>query len=94
VYGRLDLIGNDELDGGGFERVLWIEPNHEVKNLVLEKMSKKCPISEAGGKGRGARWGRSRCKITSSGKKKRHLVQTFPKNLYRKKPCLEIISLQ
>jgi hypothetical protein len=53
VYGRLDLIGNDELDGGGFERVLWIEPNHEVKNLILEKVSKKCPISEAGGKGRG-----------------------------------------
>ena len=25
---------------------------------------------------------------------KRYLVQTFPKNFYRKKPCLEIISLQ
>jgi hypothetical protein len=48
VYGRLDLIRNDELDGGGFKRVLWIEPNHEVKNLILEKVSKKCPISEAG----------------------------------------------
>ena len=41
MYGRLDLIGNDELDGGGFERVLWIEPNHEVKNLILEKVPKK-----------------------------------------------------
>jgi hypothetical protein len=52
VYGRLDLIGNDELDGGGFERVLWIEPNHEVKNLILEKVpKKKCSISDAGGKG-------------------------------------------
>lgn len=48
MHGRLDLIGNDELDGGGFERVFWIEPNHEVKNLVLEKASKKCPISEVG----------------------------------------------
>jgi hypothetical protein len=41
VHGWLDLIGNDELDGGGFERVLWIEPNHEVKNLILEKVPKK-----------------------------------------------------
>lgn len=54
MHGRLDLIRNDELDGGGFKRVLWIEPNHEVKNLILKGGSKKCPISDAGGKGRGA----------------------------------------
>lgn len=35
MYGRLNLIGNDELDGRGFERVLWVEPNHEVKDLIL-----------------------------------------------------------
>ena len=53
MHGRLDLIGNDELDGRGFERVLRIKPNHEVKNLILEKGSKKCPISDAEGKGKG-----------------------------------------
>ena len=41
MYRWLDLIGNYELNGGGFERVLWIEPNHEVKNLILWKVSKK-----------------------------------------------------
>ena len=37
VHGRLDLIGNDELDSGGLERVLWVEPDHEMKDLILEK---------------------------------------------------------
>lgn len=37
VYRRLHLVGNDKLDGGGLERVLWIKPHHEVKNLILEK---------------------------------------------------------
>lgn len=36
VHGWLDLIGNDELDGGRFERILRIEPDHEVKDFVLE----------------------------------------------------------
>lgn len=93
MYGRLDLIGNDELDGGGFERVLWIEPNHEVKNLILEEVSKKCPVSDAGVKEE-VRSGIDRAAKSRIVVKKRHLVQTFPKNFYRKKPCLEIISLQ
>jgi hypothetical protein len=70
VYGRLDLIGNDELDGGGFERVLWIEPNHEVKNLILEKVPKKnVQYQTQGVKEEGARGKvgvRPRYKITSS----------------------------
>jgi hypothetical protein len=36
VHGRLDLIRNDKLDGGRFKRILRIEPDHEVKDFVLE----------------------------------------------------------
>ncbi len=72
MYGWLDLVRNDELDGGGLERVLWIKPDHEVKNLILEKCQ-KCQYQKRGSKGRGAgRWEmgheervRSRSKITS-----------------------------
>lgn len=92
MYGRLDLIGNDKLDGGGFERVLWIEPNHEVKNLILEKVSKKCPISDAGGKGREVRGEvdptRSRCKITSSGEKNGTLYKLSPRTSIEKNHVL------
>lgn len=35
MYGWFDLIRNDKLDGGGLERILRIEPDHEVKHLVL-----------------------------------------------------------
>lgn len=56
VHGWLDLIGNDKLDGGRFERILRIEPDHEVKDFVV--------------------------------------VQTFPENLYREIPRLEIVGLE
>ena len=37
MHGRLDLIGNDELDSRRLERILWIEPDHEMKDFVLEE---------------------------------------------------------
>jgi hypothetical protein len=43
VYRRLHLVGNDKLDGGGLERVLWIKPDHEVKNLILEEKIPEIP---------------------------------------------------
>jgi hypothetical protein len=36
VYGRLDLIRNDELDSRRLEWILWIEPDHEMKDFILE----------------------------------------------------------
>jgi hypothetical protein len=51
VHGRLDLIGNDKLDGGRFKRILRIEPDHEVKDFVLE-FRDRCR-SEIQGKGAG-----------------------------------------
>lgn len=41
MYGRLHLIRNDKLDSGGLERVFRIEPDHELKNLILGKIQKK-----------------------------------------------------
>jgi hypothetical protein len=37
MHGWLDLIGNDELDSRRLERILWIEPDHEMKDFVLEE---------------------------------------------------------
>jgi hypothetical protein len=37
VYGWFHLVGNDELDGWRLERILWIEPDHEMKDFILEK---------------------------------------------------------
>ena len=39
VYRRLYFIGNDELDGWGLEGILWIEPDHEMKDLILDPIS-------------------------------------------------------
>jgi len=36
VYGWLDLIRNDKLYGRRLERILRIEPDHEVKDFILE----------------------------------------------------------
>lgn len=38
MYGWLHLIGNNELDGRRLERVLWIEPDHELKDLILNEV--------------------------------------------------------
>jgi hypothetical protein len=54
VHGWLDLIRNDKLDGGRFERVLRIEPDHEVKDFILEITD---AISEMQGKMRAGEWG-------------------------------------
>jgi len=35
VYGWLHLVGNDELDSWRLERILWIEPDHEMKDFIL-----------------------------------------------------------
>jgi hypothetical protein len=36
VYGWLDLIRDDKLYGRRLERILRIEPDHEVKDFILE----------------------------------------------------------
>jgi hypothetical protein len=99
VHGRLDLIGNDELDGGGLERVLGIEPDHEVKNLILGKKNRETAYQN----NREREWvGRRWRRPQRSGvpirvgktKKHTHLVQAFPENLYREKPRLEIFGLE
>ena len=36
VYRRLYLIGNNELDGWRLEGILWIKPDHKMKDLILE----------------------------------------------------------
>ena len=60
VHGRLDLIGNDKLDGGRFERILRIEPDHEVKDFVLETTGAISDDRRMIGKGVVSRQGR-RC---------------------------------
>ena len=37
MYRRLYLIRNNELDGRRLEWVLWIEPDHEMKDLILDE---------------------------------------------------------
>lgn len=91
MYGWLHLVGNDKLDSGRLERVLWIEPDHEVKGLILKKKSRN-PISDVEGKG--GHDERSIAPQKSSVAVNKHLVQTFSKNLYREIPRLEVISLQ
>lgn len=89
MYGWLDLVGNDELDGRGFERVLWIEPNHEVKNLILEKVSKKkkSEYQTQGVRGRGAGgWAGSIAQFkTTSSSEKTAPCTNFPQEPLSKK---------
>lgn len=56
MYGWLHFIRNDKLDSGGLERVFRIEPDHELKNLILGKIQKNA-TSDTGGKRRGDRRG-------------------------------------
>jgi hypothetical protein len=36
VYGWFHLVGNDELNSWRLERILWIEPDHEMKDFILK----------------------------------------------------------
>ena len=60
MYGRLHLIRNDKLDSGGLERVLRIEPDHEVKNLILGKIQKMPYQTQGGGRKGGRQRGQGR----------------------------------
>ena len=106
MHGWLDLIGNDKLDGGRFKRILRIEPDHEVEDFILE-ITGAIYQTRRIGKGWGRRregtrreggGAMDRSPANSAWGKKRqseaHLVQTFPENLYREIPRLEILGLE
>jgi len=51
MHGWLDHIGNDELHSRRLERILWIEPDHEMKDFILvqtvpENLYRKIPRLE------------------------------------------------
>ena len=52
-----DFIGNDELDGGRLERVLRIEPDHEMKYFILDIASTNVRQTQEEGRKKAGRGG-------------------------------------